>query len=197
VVYQLTKTVSPTGTVPVGTTLTYTITLTNTSQNAATSSELVTDVLSGTAGVVVNDGTGGTTDSFNGPTGVTVTKVATDDYNWTIPASDLAAGQSAAVTFTAVITSGPGITTTCLLSGATSGHLCLDNSATAVGITTIVHNLTPAPPASQVQATSTPNTGIANEMNIVLAGFLFLGGLGLILMGMLAKTPGYAPRRSG
>src|SRR5207244_2500870 len=40
VVYQLTKTVSPTGTVPVGTTLTYTIALANTSQNAATSSVL-------------------------------------------------------------------------------------------------------------------------------------------------------------
>ena len=144
---------------------------------------------------------GGTSDSFSGPTGVTVTKVATDDYQWTIPASDLGAGQNvttgAKVTFTAVITSGPGITTTCLLSGVTSGHLCLDNSATAAGITTTVQNLTPAPPASQVQATSTPNTGIANEMNIVLAGFLFLGGLGLILVGILAKAPGYASRQTG
>lgn len=195
VLYQLTKTVSPTGTVPVGTTLTYTVTLTNTSQNDATASELVDDTLSGTAGVLVNDGTGGTTDSFSGPSDVTVTKVAADHYQWTIPADDLGAGKSAAVTFTAVVTSGPGVTTSCLLSGAVTGQLCLDNSATAVGITTTVQNLTP-PPTSQVQAvTTTPSTGALDEANIALAGFLFLGGLGLILMGILAKTPGYAPRR--
>jgi uncharacterized repeat protein (TIGR01451 family) len=199
VTFSLTKTVSPTGTVPVGTTLTYAVALKNTSQNNATDAVLVDDTLTGTAGATVNDGTGGTTNSFVGPTGVTITKVGADHYQWTVPASDLAAGQSATVTFTAVITRAPGITTSCLVSAAAAGTLCLDNSATAAGITITVQNLTTASAsaASGVLgiSTSTPGTGSFGDLNVSVAGFLFLGGLGLILLGMMAKTPGPTRRK--
>ena len=194
VTFQLTKTVTPKGTVPNGTTLTYTVTLKNTSQNDSQVDVLVDDALSGTASVVVNDGSGGTTNSFVGPTGVVINTVGADHYQWTIPAADLKAGESASVTFTAVINGGPGNSSSCLLSSVSSTNDCLDNTATALNIPITVENLTPKPPHSSVQGiTTTPSSGAFDDMNLTVAGSLFLGGIGLVLFGLLARSP--APGR--
>src|SRR5947209_4031701 len=66
----LSKTVSPSGSVPVNKLLTYTITLKNLSAVAA-SNITVDDTMSGTATFTVNDGTNGTTNSFAGNPTVT------------------------------------------------------------------------------------------------------------------------------
>jgi hypothetical protein len=40
-----------------------------------------------------------------------------------------------------------------------------------------------------VKAASTPGTGGFPDANASVAGFMFLGGLGMILLGMLARRP--------
>ena len=197
VTFALTKSVSPTGTLtgPFPETVTYTVTLKNTSANPAVTGVLVDDVLSGTAGFTVDDS------SFKGPADMSaVTKVGDGHYQWTIPADDLPAGGAASVTFTAAVSNATNqdtSTTASCIDSVSSGTLCADNVATALGMKVHVQNpLSPAP-ASSVQAiTTTPSTGITNEMNIAVAGFLFLGGLGLVLLGLLAKAPAVAPRRT-
>jgi len=187
----LTKTVTPTGSVLPGTSLVYTISLTNTSDNDVTTTNnpsgiTVDDVMRGTAGFVVD------TASFAGSPPVTVNQLAAGHFQWKY--TSLAHGASAVVTFSATITTGPGSVSTCLLGGAGAGTSCLDNTASTAGPPPVtVENSTLA---SGVLAARTPSTGALDEINIGLAGFLFLGGLTLILLGLLVKMPGYAPRRA-
>ena len=195
---SLTKSVLPTGTVPVGTVLTYTITLTNTSANditPATNPDGITvdDVMQGTAGFTVD------TSSFSGsPTTVTVQTIGPGHYRWTY--TTLAAGAAAVVTFRATITSAPGSVTTCLLGGS-AGKTCLDNTASTAGVAPVtVENLTttsPGGPGSGVLglSTTTPSTGAFDGMRAGIAALLFLGGLGLILIGLIARTPSSARRQ--
>ena len=201
----LTKTVLPAGTVPLGTVLTYTITLTNTSVNDLTPANdpggvTIDDLMQGTAGFTVDP------TSFRGsPTTVTVQTVAPGHYRWNY--TTLAAGAAATLTFNATITSGPGAVTSCLLGGA-AGHLCLDNTASTSGLAPVtVESLTgPAgsgaggaggtgtasssgSPSSGVQglSTTTPTTGSFVVRGLAVGSLLMLAGLSLILLALLVR----------
>ena len=194
VMFALTKSVTPAGNLaaPFPQSLRYSVTLTNTSANDATTGVLVDDVLSGTAAFTVDD------TSFKGPSDMgPVTKVATGHYRWTIPAHDLTAGAAAPVSFSVSITNAgnnDGSTLASCIDAVGSGSLCLDNVATALAMRVHVQNQSPP---GQVQAiTTTPSTGTVDPRGATAAGFLFLGGLGMILLGMLLKAPIPASRRS-
>lgn len=194
IVLTLTKTVDKTSTV-LNDTLTYTIKVGNTGAATATN-VLVDDVFGGTAGYQVNDGTLNTTNSFAGSPSVPVTKLANGHYQWTYPA--LKPGDVATVTFTAKIE------LPFTVQANTSGTITLTNTVSVptyvTGVGTYVNPGNNPPPVTVstvapynggVQGCSTsngcgvPNTG--TSLNITLAGFLFLGGLGLILIGALAR----------
>jgi uncharacterized repeat protein (TIGR01451 family) len=193
IVLTLTKTVDKTTTV-VNDTVTYTIRVGNVGAATATN-VLVDDVLGGTAGYLVNDGTGTTTNSFAGAPAVPVTKLAIGHYQWTYAA--IKPGDVDTVTFTAKIT------LPFTVQPNTSGTIVLTNTVSVptyvTGVGTYVNpgnNPSPvtvsttAPYNGGVLACTTatcpvPNTGAS--LNITLAGFLFLGGLGLILIGALAR----------
>jgi len=193
----LSKTASPaSGAVPVNTIITYTITLQNTSGTAA-SNVRVDDKMSGNAAFTVNDGMNdGTTNSFVGNPTVTINKDGTGQYHWTY--ASVPAHASDTVTYTAVIQS-PGSTTTAL-----NGTFTLVNTAFAdntncpdpdVPACTVSHNF--PPPSSQVQGitTGTPGTGVADDLRLAVTGFLVLGGLGMVLLGLLVKEPVKATRK--
>jgi uncharacterized repeat protein (TIGR01451 family) len=195
VVLTLTKTVSKT-VANLNDTLTYTITVGNVGAAAATN-VLVDDVFSGDAGYTVNDGTNTTTNSFAGSPAITVTKLATGHYQWTYATINV--GDTATVTFTAVIQLPPPPPVI-----ATGQTITLINTVSipsyTIGITPYVNPGTNPPPVT-VKTTAvnpgnvfacttatcptTPPTGA--RLNVTLAGFLFLGGIGLILVGMLAR----------
>jgi uncharacterized repeat protein (TIGR01451 family) len=167
----LIKTVSRTAT-RVGTTLSYTVTVGNTGTSVATN-VTVNDVLGGDAGYIVNDGTGGTANSFEGSVVVTVTKVNTGHYRWSY--STVPTGSKDIVSFTALIT----------LPGAPplrpSGTIVLTNTATVPGVPARTVTTTAAyrigPPATGTNPNATP------------AGLLLLVGLGFIITGALARRP--------
>jgi uncharacterized repeat protein (TIGR01451 family) len=195
----LSKTVSQSGAVPVNTLLTYTITLKNVSTGAA-SNVTVDDTMSGTAGFTVNDGTGGTANSFAGTPLVTVTKVGAGHYRWTYAA--VAGNATDVVTYSVVIRS-PGGTSTSL-----NGSFSLVNTATNpdgnckmpdVPACTTENgiSLSGAPVIGGVSAlsTSTPTTGAANQPALAASAFLLLGGAGLALLGLLVRQPAPQPVR--
>jgi uncharacterized repeat protein (TIGR01451 family) len=194
VVLTLTKTVNKT-TAALNDTLTYTITVGNTGA-APASNVLVDDIFGGTAGFQVNDGTLGTTNSFAGSPAVPVTKIGNGHYQWTYAV--IKPGDTATVVFTAKIE----LPFTAL--AAPSGTITLTNTVSVptyvTGVGTYVNPGNNPPPVTVstvapynggVQGCSTsngcgvPNTG--TSLNVTLAGFLFLGGLGLILVGALAR----------
>ena len=216
----LSKTVSET-VAQVGDVVTYVVTLTNPTSNAAVDIT-VDDVMSGTAGFTVNDGTPGshTVDSFIGSPVVPVTRVGADHYTWTYPT--VAAGAIDTIQYTATITGAgstatqlngdnsvvntattaglpPVVVTTTVPTGSGGGVLGITTTPTpgsgVLGITTTptpgggVLGITTTPPPGGVLGITSPATGGFSRMNTTIAGFLLLGGLTLILMGMLARKP--------
>jgi len=184
----------------VGDTITYTVTVRNTGGAAATH-VVVDDVISGTAGFVVNDGTHGTTNSFaaidNAPQGG-VQKVGTNHYHWTY--ASLAAGDDGIVTYTAKVTSA-GTTAT-----AVNGDNQVTNTASipeccSKTVVTLVplpgSTPTPSPTATPrpggavspiTGPTPIPSTGTA--LNLGLATTMFTSGLLLVILGLAIR-----PRR--
>jgi uncharacterized repeat protein (TIGR01451 family) len=158
--------------VSIGDTITYVVTVTNNSDNPA-HNVLVDDDMGGTAGFSVDD------KSFTSNDSAQVSKQSSGHYTWTFATID--AGTAASVQFNAVILS-PGTTTSTI-----NGTISLTNTATVDQLppVTVVANA----PASGVKAASTPGTGGFPDMNASVAGFMFLGGLGMILLGMLARRP--------
>ena len=197
IVLTLTKTVDKTS-AALNDTLTYTITVGNTGAAAATN-VLVDDIFGGDAGFLVNDGTNGTSNSFAGSPAITVTKLANGHYQWTYPTVN--PGDTDTVTFTAVIQ----LPSTVLTN--TSGTITLTNTVSIpsynTGVNIPYNNPGNNPPPVTVSTVApynggtqgcstsngcgTPNTGAS--LNVTLAGFLFLGGIGLILIGILARKP--------
>jgi uncharacterized repeat protein (TIGR01451 family) len=192
----LSKSVSPSGRVATGTLLTYTITLSNHGDGPA-SNVTVDDVMSGTADFTVNDGSGGTADSFNGTPKVTVHKLAAGRYSWTY--ATVAAGAVNRVSYTAVIRT-PGSVSSGVDSFTLSdtafaaGTNCADANVAACTVEDSV-----APPASGVQAakTTTPGTGVLRDLRLAVTVLLMLGGTGLILLGLLVRQPQVARRKAG
>ena len=193
----LSKTVSPSGSVPVNKLLTYTITLKNLSAVAA-SNITVDDTMSGSAAFTVNDGTNGTTNSFAGNPTVTVTKHGTGHYSWTY--ATVAANATDMVTYTAVIKS-PGAASTAVNGTFTLANTAVDpqgNCATPnVPACTTANSITPVVGGVEALSTATPGTGSINGLALAVSGFLVLGGLGLALVGLLIKRPEPSPRVRG
>jgi len=192
VVLTLAKTVSET-TGHLGDTVTYTVTVGNVGAATATN-VLVDDVFGGDAQFLVNDGTNTTTNSFAGSPAITVTKLAVGHYQWTY--ASIAVGDVDTVTFTAKILAPPADT-----PANTSGTTVLTNTVSiptyVIGVGTYINPGNNPPPVTVqtvapfagtplcLGAGCTPSTGA--NLNVTLAGFLFLGGIGLILIGVLAR----------
>ncbi len=140
----------------------------------------VTDVLSGTAGYLVADGTGGTVNTFAGEPVVTITRVLAGHYEWTYPV--VAPGATDIVRFRAAImaprgSQPPGTRTIRLTSTASSPGVA--PAAVTTSATFTPHG------ALHGAGTRVPATG--SDLNAAVAGFLLLGGLGFILLAMYAR----------
>jgi uncharacterized repeat protein (TIGR01451 family) len=155
-----------------GRTLTYTVTVGNTGTGAA-QSVTVDDVLGGDAGYLVNDGTAGTANSFAGSAVVTVTRISPGHYRWTYPT--VKPGDVDIVRFSAVITR-PAV-----LPPQSRGSVVLTNSASSDGLQSVTVRTT-APLGEGVKGSSTGTPGTGAGEAAVPAIFLFLGGLGVILL---------------
>jgi Domain of unknown function DUF11 len=166
--------------VKIGDSITYEVTMNNNSDNPA-HNVMVTDDMGGTAGFRVNDGSNGTTNSFTSTDPSVKVNGSNGTYNWTF--TTIAAGDSASVQFTAVILA-PGSTTSTINSSVS-----LTNTATVTDLPPVTVVANAPPPTGGVKAESTPSTGGFPDMNISVAGFMFLGGLGFILLGLLARKP--------
>jgi uncharacterized repeat protein (TIGR01451 family) len=177
----LTQTVDKT-TAAVGDTVIYTITLGNTGLMPATA-VTVDDVMSGTAGYGVRDGTANTVNTFVGQPVTTIMRLLTGHYRWTYAAVN--PGDIDVVSFSAVITapraSPPaGVTAITLTSTASTAGI-----APAVVSTTAPFTAPPrAAGGVRGARTSVPPTG--SSLNLAIAGFLLLGGLGFMLLGLHA-----------
>jgi uncharacterized repeat protein (TIGR01451 family) len=158
-----------------GTTITYTITLTNPTDNAATN-VVMKDVLTGTAGVTVDKTSFRSSPAIVG-NNVTCTVSDCTTFTWTwglIPKAS-----PAVLVYNAAITapsSGAGV----------ANSVTLTNTVSSPGLPPAsVSNQTPV--SAVRSARSTPRTGAASEVNAALAEALFLGGLALILIGLFAE----------
>lgn len=179
----LTQTADKT-TAAVGDIVTYTITIGNTGSLPATA-VTVDDVLAGSAGFLVEDGTASTADTFVGAPMTTITRILTGHYRWTY--ATVSTGDSDVVRFSAVIQA-PGAalpatpTTISLTSTASTPGV---PSATATTSAPLIAPGAGAGGAVKGTAASVPATG--SGIYGAVAGFLFLGGLGLILLAVLAR----------
>lgn len=163
-------------------TLTYTVTLRNTG-TAAASNVTVDDVFGGDAGYVVNDGTGGTPDSFAGSAVVVVARVSLGHYRWTY--ATVNPGDADIVRFTATITAPVSPPAPPARPGA---GVVLTNTASSVGVTPATVRTT-----ATIGRPRTPGTGAVP--GLPPAVFLFLGGLGLFLVEQVVRRPRGALRR--
>ena len=169
-------------TAAVGDTVSYTITLANTSLVPATA-VTVNDVLGGSAGYVVDDGTAGTRNTFVGRPLTTIMRLLTGHYQWSYPAVN--PGDSDTVSFSAVITAPhgtqpAGARTITLVSTASAAGL----PAAEVSTTAPFTPRTAAPGGVRGARAGVPPTG--SGLNGAIAGFLLLGGVGFILLGLHA-----------
>jgi uncharacterized repeat protein (TIGR01451 family) len=155
----------------------YTITVGNTGAIAATS-VTVDDVLGGDAGYSVNDGTNRTVNSFTGTPVITIAKLVIGHYRWSYPT--VSPGDRDIVSFTAVVRS-PSIALS-----KSNRVVTLTNTASSPAVPPVTVTTT-APYGAGVRglSTNTPPTG--GSLNLVVAVFLLLGGLGLILLSMLTR----------
>ncbi|MBJ7608637.1 MAG: DUF11 domain-containing protein [Candidatus Dormibacteraeota bacterium] len=164
-------------TAPVGTTLTYTITLRNTGTLPAVNMA-VDDTFGGDAGFLVNDGTQGTASSWMGAPLTTVTKVTTGHYRWTYAAVN--PGDTDIVSFTTVVRppSNP---------ARGGGNATLANTVSSPGVPAAsVTTTTPyAAGGGQGAPGRVPSAG--TDLDVTMTVFLVLGGLGLIQLGVLAR----------
>ncbi|MHB1894429.1 MAG: DUF7507 domain-containing protein [Candidatus Dormibacteria bacterium] len=174
-----------------GQTLNYTITVTN-AGNVSATNVAMTDLMTGTAGFQVNDGSNGTTDSFLGNPTVTVTKHGKGVYTWEY--STLAPEQTATVTYSATILAPGNVSST--INGtltlvntvtATSGHGgCTSTTCTATVTTTAPPpsggslGVTTTKPSGGVLAASTTTPGTGAHLDLLLTLILVLAGLTLI-----------------
>ncbi len=169
----------------VGDTVSYTITLANTGLVPATA-VTVDDVLTGSAGYVVDDGTSGTAGTFLGQPMTTITRVFTGHYRWSYAVVNPT--EADVVKFSAVIAA----PSTALPAG--SRTITLTSTATTAGFpaasVSTTAPFTPPPTAAggvRGARTGLPPTG--SGVNGAIAGFLLLGGLGFILLGFHAARP--------
>jgi uncharacterized repeat protein (TIGR01451 family) len=167
-------------TATVGGTVTYTITLGNTGSLPATA-VTVDNVLGGSAGFLVEDGTASTTDTFVGAPVTTITRVVTGHYRWTY--ATVNTGDSDVVRFSAVIKA-PGASAPAVIS--------LTSTASTPGVPAAAATTTaPLPAPSRgggvVKGTSTGVPATGSGLYAAQAGVLLLGGLGLVLLGVLAR----------
>lgn len=154
--------------------VTYTIAVGNTG-SAAASAVTVDEVVSGDAGFLVEDGTGGTGDTFAGAPVVMVTRVLAGHYRWSYVT--VSPGDNDVVRFSAIIR---------LPVAAASGTLrvlSLTSTASTAGPAAATVTTTVAPPRVAAGA-AIPPTGSAPGLG---AGFLALGGLGLILFSAILR----------
>jgi uncharacterized repeat protein (TIGR01451 family) len=169
-------------TAAVGGTVSYTITLGNTGTLPATA-VTVSDVLGGSAGYLVADGTSGTANSFLGQPVVTITRALTGHYGWSYPV--VKPGDIDVVRFSAVITApraslpAGSRTITLTSTAATPGLAPAAASSTAP--------FTPPRAGGGVHGARTglPPTGAG--LDAAVAGFLLLGGLGFVLLSLYAR----------
>ncbi|MHB1501391.1 MAG: hypothetical protein ACYCYK_09565, partial [Candidatus Dormibacteria bacterium] len=164
-----------------GQTLQYTVAVTNTG-TAPAQQVVVKDLIAGTAGFAINDGTGRTADSFAGRPMVPVTKTGVGDYRWTYPT--LAAnGGRAVATYTVTIRAPASA------SVIVNGEVALTNSVTVTApagctSTSCAAQVTTSAqvPAGVVRAASTtpgtPATGA--HLDLLPSGILVMAGLLLI-----------------
>ncbi len=160
----------------VGDTVSYTITVADTGPVPA-AAVTIDDVLGGGARFVVGDGTAGTVNTFLGTPLTTITRVVPGHYRWSYPL--VQPGDSDIVRFSLVIRAP--------LTPVT-GVVALTSSASTPGAVTATVSTTVSLPA-RVPAggvrgarTGVPPTGSAIDGAAV--GFLLLGGLGLVLLGL-------------
>lgn len=154
--WSLEKTSDPASgsTVPVGSTITYTLTATNTSELAALSGASVTDDLAG----VLRYATLGTVGAGGSVTGTTLT--------WTVP--DLEPGEQATVSYTVRVNSDAYNATLRNVATPGDGGECI--------VCTTTHE-TPSPPTPPL-----PQTGTNASLQGVLLGLLLsAGGVGLLV----------------
>jgi uncharacterized repeat protein (TIGR01451 family) len=172
-----------------GQTLTYTIRVTNTGA-APAQDVLVKDVLSGTAGFTVNDGTGGTADSFAGRPVEPVTKTAVGAYQWHYRAM-AAGGGTAVVVFTVTIRGSASASVTARGKVALTDTVsvvavgCTTSSCRSVS-TTYVAVLAGSVKAASVTAPGAPATGA--HLDLTLATLLVV--LGLAMLGTAVASHG-------
>ena len=160
----------------VGKSVTYTITISNSGVLPA-AAVTVSDVLGGTAGYLVDDGTAGTANTFVGAPVVTITRVVTGHYDWTYPIVN--PGTRDIVRFRVTTLALPG-------AQATRAHpIVLTSTASAAGVAPAMVSTTVAFPAHSGAASGVPSTG--SDLNASAAGFLLLGGLGFILLALYAR----------
>ena len=177
----LTQTADKT-TAAVGDTVTYTITVGNTGSLPA-AAVTVDDVLGGKAAFLVEDGTASTADTFVGAPVTTITRVVTGHYRWTY--ATVNTGDSDVVRFSAVIKA-PGAVST---GPAT---ISLTSTASTPGVLAVTATTTAPLAASSggggaVKGTTAGVPATGSGLYVALAGFLFLGGLAIILLGILAR----------
>jgi len=177
----LTQTVDK-ATAAVGDTVTYTVTVANTGSLAA-AAVTVDDVMGGTAASRVDDGTAGTANSWLGTPVTTITKVLTGHYRWVYALMN--PGNSNVVRFSAVIrrpSGSPPSTVTLTSTASTSGA----SPATATTTATLTPTVS-GPSAGAVKGViaAVPHGG--SGLNATVAGLLSLGGVGCIMLAVLAR----------
>ncbi len=181
----LTQTVDKT-TAAVGDTVSYTITLGNSGVVPA-AAVTVDDVMNGTSGFFVDDGTASTTNTFVGQPLTTITRVLAGHYRWSYALVN--PGDTDVVRFSAVMTAPqsslpPSVSVITLASTASTPGVPAATATTTAPFTAAAPP-TPTPRGGVHGAkTSLPATGAG--LNAAIAGFLMLGGLGFILIGLHA-----------
>jgi uncharacterized repeat protein (TIGR01451 family) len=171
----LTKTVDHPSTVAIGTTLKYTISLQNPTNNGA-ANVVLTDAMTGNAGLKVNTPFQANPTTLNNIVDCVVSDCAT--FTWTWPV--IAGGQTAQLVYTAVIERPAQATRAATLTNTVSSA----NLPPAV-----VSNIAPV---GAVLATTQPGTrglttGAMAELNLRLAAMLFAGGLFFVVCGVLLR----------
>jgi uncharacterized repeat protein (TIGR01451 family) len=177
----LTQTVDK-ATAAVGDTVTYTVTLANTGSLPAPA-VTVNDVMGGTAGFLVSDGTAGTSDSFLGTPVTTITKVLTGQYSWLYALVN--PGDSNVVRFSAVLRAPGGAAPRVITLTSTASTAGAAPAAATTTATLAATGSGPSSGAVKGVTAAVPHTGTG--FNAPMAGVLFLGGAGFILLGVLAR----------
>jgi len=160
--------------VALGTKVHYTITLENPTDNDA-KAVVMTDVMTGTAKADVDQSSFQASVPLAGTVQCQNSECTSFTWTW-----DINKHSMAVLTYDATINSAG--TSSSSVNGVT-----MINTVSTPGLPPVtVQNHAPI---SGVQGITSPPTGAFPEMNVSVAGFMFLGGLTLILSGILVRKP--------